>query len=117
MNRALFSTTNINALSEKSGIAKDQIDFFVFHQANKLINESVRKKLKLEPAKCPYSIDVFGNTSSASIPLTMCYMLRNELQSKKLTLLLSGFGVGFSWGSVIIGTENLYSSLIEYDRP
>jgi 3-oxoacyl-[acyl-carrier-protein] synthase-3 len=107
---------NINSLSEQSAVSKEEIDFFVFHQANKLINESVRKKLKAAPEKVPYSIGEFGNTSSASIPLTMCHALKNELQSKKLTLLLSGFGVGFSWGSVIIRTENLYTSLIEYDR-
>lgn len=107
---------NIQTLSEQSGISAEQIDFYIFHQANKLINESVRKKLKAAPEKVPYSIAEFGNTSSASIPLTMCYALQNELRSKKLTLLLSGFGVGFSWGSVILKTENIYSCLIEYER-
>lgn len=108
-------TPNINELLKQSGIAKEDIDYFVFHQANKLINESVRKKLKLDSSKTPGSIELFGNTSSASIPLTICYALKDELQSKKLTLLLSGFGVGFSWGSVILKTENVYTSLIEYD--
>jgi len=107
---------NINTLFEKSKVTKETIDYFVLHQANKLINESVRKKLKVEPEKVPYSIDVFGNTSSASIPLTMCYTMKNELQTKKLTLLLSGFGVGFSWGSAILNTENVYTNLLEYDR-
>ncbi|MGZ4048539.1 MAG: ketoacyl-ACP synthase III [Bacteroidia bacterium] len=106
---------NINSLIEQSGILKEQIDYFIFHQANKLINESVRKKLKVEPAKVPYSIELYGNTSSASIPLTMCFALKGELKSKRLTLLLSGFGVGFSWGSVILQTENVYSDLIEHD--
>jgi 3-oxoacyl-[acyl-carrier-protein] synthase III len=106
---------NINALLEKSGIAKEKIDYFILHQANKLINESVRKKLKVEVEKVPYSIDVFGNTSSASIPLTMCYKLKDELKSKPLTLLLSGFGVGYSWGSVILETENVYTNITEHD--
>ena len=108
--------TNINTLYEKSNLSKDNTDYFVLHQANKLINESVRKKLKVEIEKVPYSIDVFGNTSSASIPLTMCYKMKEELQTKKLTLLMSGFGVGFSWGSVILNTENIYTNLLEYDR-
>lgn len=107
---------NINTLFEKSNFTKEQVDFFVLHQANKLINESVRKKLKIEIEKVPYSIDLFGNTSSASIPLTMCYKMKEELQTKKLTLLMSGFGVGFSWGSVILRTENVYTNLLEYDR-
>jgi 3-oxoacyl-[acyl-carrier-protein] synthase III len=106
---------NIKSLTEQSGIEINQIDYFIFHQANKLINESVRKKLKLDPEKTPSSIEYFGNTSSASIPLTMCYALKDELRSKKLTLLLSGFGVGFSWGSVILTTENVYTNLTEHD--
>ncbi|MFL5762663.1 MAG: 3-oxoacyl-ACP synthase III family protein [Bacteroidia bacterium] len=108
---------NINTLLEKSGTDKETIDFFVLHQANKLINESVRKKLKVDAAKVPYSIDVFGNTSSASIPLTMCHAMKEELQSKKMKLLLSGFGVGLSWGSMILETENIYTSLLTHDRP
>ncbi len=107
---------NISTLFEKSNLSKENTDYFVLHQANKLINESVRKKLKVEPEKTPYSIDMFGNTSSASIPLTLCYKLEEALLTKRLTLLLSGFGVGYSWGSVILETENVYTKLIEYDR-
>lgn len=107
---------NILALYEKSNTKKEDTDYFVLHQANKLINESVRKKLKIDLEKVPYSIDLFGNTSSGSIPLTMCYKMEEVLQSKKLTLLLCGFGVGFSWGSALVKTENVYTKLIEYDR-
>lgn len=106
---------NINSLFEKSGIAADSIDYYIFHQANRLINESVRKKLKADPSKVPYSIDMYGNTSSASIPLTMCHSLKNEMATRKLRLLLCGFGVGFSWGSVILETENVYTNLIGHD--
>ncbi|HEX8517265.1 MAG TPA: ketoacyl-ACP synthase III [Bacteroidia bacterium] len=106
---------NITALCGQSSISPEKIDYYIFHQANKLINESVRKKLKAEPHKVPYSIDLFGNTSSASIPLTICHALKEETGSRKLTLLMSGFGVGFSWGSVIIQTENLYTNLLEHD--
>jgi 3-oxoacyl-[acyl-carrier-protein] synthase III len=106
---------NINSLSEHSHISKEEIDYFVFHQANKLINESIRKKLKVAAEKVPYSIEKFGNTSSASIPLTICHSLKEELKGRK-RILLSGFGVGYSWGSVILTTDNVYTSLIEYDR-
>lgn len=106
---------NINLLFEKSGITADSIDYYIFHQANRLINESVRKKLKIDALKVPYSIDVYGNTSSASIPLTICHALKDEMASKKLRLLLCGFGVGFSWGSVILETENVYTNLIGHD--
>lgn len=106
---------NIKKLLEYSSTNIDDIDYFVFHQANKLINESLRKKLRLDLEKVPYSIDLFGNTSSASIPLTICHQLKNELISQKQKLLLSGFGVGFSWGSVICEVENVYTKLMNYD--
>lgn len=73
-------------------------DYFLMHQANKLMNETIRKKVKFEEAKTPYSIKKYGNTSSASIPLTLVTELRNELQEKSLNLLMTGFGVGLSWG-------------------
>jgi 3-oxoacyl-[acyl-carrier-protein] synthase-3 len=94
---------NINGLLQYAKVEKTAIDYFIFHQANKLINESVRKKLKItEIEKVPYSIDLFGNTSSASIPLTIISKIRNEIGGQQKKLLLSGFGVGFSWGSCVL---------------
>ena len=106
---------NINTLIESTNVSKEQIDFYLLHQANKLINESVRKKLKITEYKVPYSIDLFGNTSSASIPLTMCYKLKDELLNGEKLLLLSGFGVGYSWGSVLLKTKHIFTNLVEHD--
>lgn len=85
----------------------EEIDFAVFHQANKLMNEMIRKKLKLETQKVPYSLEKFGNTSSASIPVTMVTELKDRLKNSKNQLLLCGFGVGLSWGTCFLTTENL----------
>ena len=85
----------------------ESVDYIVFHQANKLINETLRKMLKVDPSKIPYSLHKYGNTSSASIPLTMVSELNQELTSKKINLLLSAFGIGLSWGSVILETEKI----------
>ncbi len=105
---------NIRALLEYSGMELEVIDYFVTHQANKLMNESIRKKLKIDPAKYPYSIRNFGNTSSASIPLTIVTALQDEVTGKELKLLLSGFGVGLSWGSAVINTDKIFCpALIE----
>jgi 3-oxoacyl-[acyl-carrier-protein] synthase-3 len=71
------------------------------------MNETIRKQLKLDPEKVPSSLESFGNTSSASIPLTIVTELADKVKNSKLTLLLSGFGVGLSWGSVILETENI----------
>ncbi len=78
----------------------DDIDFFYLHQANLLMNESVRKKLKIDASKVPYSLYKYGNTSSASIPVTIS--LNNNTIAKTRKCLLSGFGVGLSWGSCIL---------------
>ncbi|MBL7935124.1 MAG: ketoacyl-ACP synthase III [Bacteroidia bacterium] len=107
---------SIKNLFDISGFEDAKIDYYVFHQANKLINESVRKKCRIEAEKVPYSIQKFGNTSSASIPLTMLYQLKNKLETKSLNLLLSGFGVGYSWGNCLIQTNNVIcTDIIEID--
>jgi 3-oxoacyl-[acyl-carrier-protein] synthase-3 len=107
--------TNINKLLEYSSRNIDSFDYFVFHQANLLINETIRKKLKIEKEKVPCSLRNFGNTSSASIPLTIVSELGELMQSKNLRLLLSGYGVGLSWGSVILETDKIICpELVEF---
>ncbi|MCW3086365.1 MAG: ketoacyl-ACP synthase [Bacteroidetes bacterium] len=98
---------NINALLQYNSTTIDDYDHFVFHQGNKLMNESIRKKLKLDPAKVPYSLKEYGNTSSASIPVTIVSQLSEQVKSKKNKMIFSGFGVGLSWGSVALSTEHL----------
>jgi 3-oxoacyl-[acyl-carrier-protein] synthase-3 len=104
------------ALLSYANKTPESIDYFVMHQANLLMNETIRKKIKISAEKVPYSLRNYGNTSSASIPLTLVTELKKELSciEKRKTLLLSGFGVGFSWASVIIDTSSIYcSKLIE----
>ena len=98
---------SVNGLIEKFSIDKDKIDYFTFHQANRFMNEQIRKKLKLPAEKVPYSLKDFGNTSSASIPLTMVTELRKDLKEKNLRHIACGFGVGLSWGSVYFTTDNI----------
>jgi 3-oxoacyl-[acyl-carrier-protein] synthase-3 len=88
-------------------ISNEEVDFAVFHQANLMMNEMIRKKLKLEKEKVPYSLEKFGNTSSASIPITMVTQLKSQLENNKTRLLLCGFGVGLSWGTCYLETEKL----------
>lgn len=90
---------------EFSDISKNNINFFVFHQANSFMNNYLVKKLKLPKDKVPTTIHKFGNTSSVSIPITIISELKNELDNKK-TIFLSGFGVGMTWASSIINVEN-----------
>jgi len=107
---------NAKKLLKYSETDIETIDYFVFHQANKLINETVRKILKVQPEKCPYSLDRYGNTSSASIPLTIVTELNKKIQKGKNKMLLSGFGVGLSWGSVIVETDKIKCpEVIDYE--
>jgi 3-oxoacyl-[acyl-carrier-protein] synthase III len=82
-------------------------DYFVFHQANLLMNETIRKMLKLDKEKVPYTIRKYGNTSSASIPLTIVSELREQISNGKVKLATCGFGVGLSWGTVTMEVENV----------
>lgn len=95
----------IEALMASSPYTADTIDYFVFHQANRMINETIRKKLKLPPEKIPYTLHDFGNTSSASVPITITARLRDSIAARPTRLLMSGFGVGLSWASCIADLE------------
>lgn len=93
-----------NNIKSLFSFAEKKIDFpdlYVFHQANKIINDSIGRKLKLETDKTPSTLYDYGNTASASIPLTLG-LAWNESFKKSGWILLSGFGVGFSVASAII---------------
>lgn len=95
----------------------DAIDLFGFHQANMRMNEKIRNKLKLPSEKVPYSIEEFGNTSCASIPLTLVTRCREKLQHEIVKHVDCGFGVGLSWGVVYYETDHLVCpELIEYSK-
>ena len=105
---------SVNHLIAHLGIDIEKIDYFLFHQANMFMNEKIRKKLKLPKEKVPYSIEQFGNTSPASIPLTVVSQLGNILPDSKMQILACGFGVGLSWGTVYFEADHiLCPTLIE----
>lgn len=105
---------SINRLASHFNIELEKVDYFLFHQANFFMNEKIRKKLKLPVEKVPYSLNNFGNTSSATIPLTMCTEISNKLSNSKNKIIACGFGVGLSWGSVYFEASNIIcSELVE----
>ncbi|HRP58688.1 MAG TPA: ketoacyl-ACP synthase III [Vicingus sp.] len=107
---------NINKLIEFANEDIDSYNYFVMHQANKIMNESIRKKLKIDKEKTPYSMRKYGNTSSASIPLTIVSELKNDVEHTRKKFILSGFGVGLSWASVLLTTNNLTcTEVLEYE--
>lgn len=98
---------SVKQLCDHFCIDKENIDLFTFHQANLMMNEMIRKKLKLPEEKVPYCMDEFGNTSCASIPLALVTREREKLQNENLKHIACGFGVGLSWGSVFFETDKI----------
>jgi len=86
---------------EISGKEKDDIDLFVFHQANEMMLKHLLKKCHIPPEKFIVEIDGVGNTSGASIPVAICSKQTKHDIAVKYTMLV-GFGVGLSWGAVVL---------------
>jgi 3-oxoacyl-[acyl-carrier-protein] synthase III len=93
---------SIKSILNTAGCNIEQIDHLVFHQANKFIIDFLAKRINYSRDRLRYSINEFGNTSSASIPLTLVTQYANDFENKKI--LLSAFGVGLSWANVILNT-------------
>lgn len=104
-----FSTQRVPPAVERTlayaGQSLEAMDYCVFHQANRMINETIRKKLRLPEDRVPSTLREFGNTSGASIPVTITARLREALASGPKTLLMGGFGIGLSWGTCIVQME------------
>ena len=105
---------DVKNLVEAAGLELGQVDLLIYHQANKFMTDFFSKWLKFDKAKTPYSIRKYGNTSSASIPLTIVSELYEAYPERK-NVILSGFGAGLSWGSVLLNLEECkISKITEY---
>jgi 3-oxoacyl-[acyl-carrier-protein] synthase-3 len=82
-------------------LSMDDIDFFVFHQASKYMLDSLRTRINIPAEKTVYELEFCGNTISSSIPIALKKLSSSYLGTGK-RILLSGFGVGLSWASVVI---------------
>lgn len=96
--KELIATFNIDVAS---------IDYLYLHQANKFIDEKIRKSIKVPPEKVPYCIQDYGNVTSASIPLTMVTQTSEALSGAEKHCIVCGFGVGLAWASM-----EVYSSKV-----
>ena len=94
---------SLKKMLDDLGIDKDNdVDYYLIHQANKLIVERIVKKLKLPVDKVPYNLQKFGNLGGASLLMLMVSEIADELQSRPLTLVCSSFGLGLTWGTMMI---------------
>ena len=98
---------SIMQLCQQNEIDMQIIDKFILHQANLFMVQKIIKKLKIDTSKAPISLRNYGNTTSASIPLTICSQCHNEYATTKLKTIACSFGTGLSWGSVYFETNNI----------
>lgn len=96
---AKYVPKDINYLMEINDEDIENIDLFLLHQGSKYIVDTIRKRLKIDEAKVPFVISDYGNTVSSSLPLILEQHLENKIIEK---IVISGFGVGLSWGSVVL---------------
>lgn len=85
----------------KSGVTPDDVDLMVLHQANRFVLKQVSMMTGFSMKKVPISMDRYGNTSVTSIPLTLCDYAKANPNAGRRKLLMSGFGVGLSWGTLL----------------
>lgn len=93
---------SIHKLLDAQNLTVDDIDHFVLHQANYRIIESVAKRLKVGLDKFIITIDEYGNTSAASVPLALDELMRSGKVKPGDKVMISGFGGGLTWGSVLL---------------
>ena len=96
---------DIKRLMKATGEDIQNMDYYVFHQANNFINSFIAKRLKLDENRIPSNISKYGNTSSVSIPLTIVSELKDKMEERK-KLMLSAFGVGMAWATAIVPFDN-----------
>lgn len=92
----------VDALLLKSAKAKEDIDLFIMHQANKFMLEAMRKKLKLSEDKLPITMERCGNTVSSTIPIAMNHLILQGKLKHGQRVMLVGFGVGYSWAACLL---------------
>lgn len=96
---------SIKLLLQQTNRTIDDVDYLVFHQANRFMMDFFVKKLKISPEHVPYCIGKYGNTSSASVPLTIVSELAGKLDGEH-TVVMSAFGAGLSWGSAMVAMRD-----------
>lgn len=105
----------IKGMLEHFELSKDDVNYFLIHQANQMINKLIQKRLKIDDAHCPYNINEFGNTSSTSIPLMIVNKLSKDISNKIIAA--CGFGTGLAWGSLYNQLGDIFvPELIHYEE-
>ena len=105
----------IEHLFEQSGVARDEVDWYMFHQPNKFMLHKLADKLRIPHDKMPANIvEHFGNASGVTVPTCISFNLGEQLCSEEMQLCMAGFGVGLTWSSIMMKVGNLsFNEIIE----
>ncbi|MCC8081666.1 MAG: ketoacyl-ACP synthase III [Lachnospiraceae bacterium] len=87
---------------DKADLTVDDIDWFLLHQANARINQSIARKLKIPIEKVPMNVDHCGNTSGGSVPILLDEVNRKGMLKSGDTIVCAGFGSGLTWGVMVL---------------
>ena len=98
---------SLTELCEHFNLNIHSMDKCLFHQANRYMIDKIRKKMKIDESKVPFSMKDYGNTASASIPLTLVTQCNKEYASKRMESIACAFGTGLSWCSVHFVTNKI----------
>ena len=93
---------SVKEVLEESETAKEQVKYFILHQANARMIESIAKRLDVPVEKFPMNLEEYGNTSSASIPILLDELSRAGKLNRGQKIILAGFGAGLTWGASIL---------------
>ena len=114
-----FSIKEVPSLVEEvlagSNWKKEEVDYFIFHQANKFIIQNIARRLKIPIEKSPFDVfEKYGNQSSASVPVSISEDLSQIVKNKAVKAILAGFGAGLSWAAcaLLLGPMDCYPVII-----
>jgi len=109
----------IETLVESAGTSMDAVDYFICHQPNRFMLTKLADKMKVPYAKMPMNVvENFGNSSGVTIPTAIAFNLSNRLKSEVLNVCLAGFGVGLTWGAMLMRLGDLsFCEMLDYPEP
>ena len=96
----------VNEVLKKNELEKDDINFFIFHQANKYMLNTVRKVCGIDKEKFYVNLDHIGNTVSSTVMIGLKDCMDHHFTALPSTIMIAGFGVGLSWGATILKLQN-----------
>jgi 3-oxoacyl-[acyl-carrier-protein] synthase III len=101
---------------EQAGVAKDDVDYFLFHQPNRFMLQKLADKMKVPYSKMPSNVvENFGNSGGATIPMAITFNLAPQTRTGHYLACLAGFGGGLTWASMLLRLGGMsFCEMVDY---